>query len=211
MQSGASAAHCMLGVAVGAVGGAERLTFDPAPQDFSLFLSRASLPGCMTQTFPTCISHSGRPLFQARKLRACDSPSRRRFRPSETPTRQNLRFRLGKARAWTRMSFKVSSSFPALPPRPQSWRCWELQFFEPAFSPARPDVMLCATSRLLAARAATALPFQPRVRGRELHFPGPPAAGAGNYISQGTPSRRLVTYWRGGSQDPACLRAGGPS
>ncbi|XP_059951754.1 protein O-mannosyl-transferase 2 isoform X2 [Mesoplodon densirostris] len=43
--------------------------------------------------------------------------------------------------------------------------------------------MLCATSRLLAARAATALAFQPRGRGRELHFPGHPETPLGDFLA----------------------------
>lgn len=66
------AARCMLGVVVRAVGRAERLTQDPFPP---VFLSGAPLPGCVAQTFPACISHFGRPLFQARKLHASDSPT----------------------------------------------------------------------------------------------------------------------------------------
>lgn len=68
----AGAARCTLGVVVRAVGRAERLTQDPFPP---VFLSGAPLPGCVAQTFPACISHFGRPLFQARKLHASDSPT----------------------------------------------------------------------------------------------------------------------------------------
>nr|XP_045757259.1 protein O-mannosyl-transferase 2 isoform X7 [Mirounga angustirostris] len=50
--------------------------------------------------------------------------------------------------------------------------------------------MLCATSRLLAARTATALPAQPRGQGpgarcrrRELHFPGHPELPLGDFLA----------------------------
>lgn len=76
---------------VEAAGGDCRRTFDPRPQGFSVSLSSAPLPGCVAQTFPACISHLGPPLFQA-------WDSRRGLRPSEVPTRQNQRFRRGKAR-----------------------------------------------------------------------------------------------------------------
>lgn len=87
----------------------QRLSSDPAPR-VSQCLSSVLLPRGVAQTFPACISHFGRPLFQASKLRVWDSLTRRRLRSSETSTRQNLGLGLGKARGWTRMIFTASSS-----------------------------------------------------------------------------------------------------
>nr|XP_031309979.1 protein O-mannosyl-transferase 2 isoform X1 [Camelus dromedarius] len=93
------------------------------------------------------------------------------------------------------MSFKVSFSVPRPAATPHSRRCWELQFLEPVFSRARParpsrSVMLRATSRLPAARAATTLSAQPRGRRpaprrrrKELHFPGHPELPLGDFLA----------------------------
>nr|XP_031535151.1 protein O-mannosyl-transferase 2 isoform X2 [Vicugna pacos] len=93
------------------------------------------------------------------------------------------------------MSFKVSFSVPRPAATPHSRRCWELQFLEPVSSRARParpsrSVMLRATSRLPAARAATTLPAQPRGRRpaprrrrKELHFPGHPELPLGDFLA----------------------------
>nr|XP_025725345.1 protein O-mannosyl-transferase 2 isoform X3 [Callorhinus ursinus] len=80
--------------------------------------------------------------------------------------------------------------------------------------------MLCATSRLLAARTATALPAQPRGRGpgarcrrRELHFPGHPELPLGDFLAGRLPrssvsaGRRAIL--RRGRMPPAVR--GGPA
>lgn len=98
---------------------ATHLSHDPHPPlHTELSLSDNPLLRCAAQTFPACISHFGRPLFQVRKFRAWDSPDASMTEACESPTRQPLGFRLGKGRGWTRMIFTVSSSSPRLAATP---------------------------------------------------------------------------------------------
>ncbi|XP_004624952.1 protein O-mannosyl-transferase 2 [Octodon degus] len=77
--------------------------------------------------------------------------------------------------------------------------------------------MLCASGRLLAARAATSLPAPPRGRGpagrhprRELHFPGQPGPPPGDSLAgqqtrqSASPHRRVILRW--GRMPPAVGR-----